>query len=354
MEFIRFEEMPASSGKLGVITLNRTQALNALTREMILALYQQLQNWAVQPDISAVIIKSDSEKAFCAGGDIRALYMAREQFEQQRQFFYDEYRLDYLIGTYPKPYIALMNGIVMGGGAGISVHARYRVACENLIFAMPETAIGLFPDVGASHFLNRAPGYLGRYLALSGARINIADAVYANFVDYYISSNHYSEVIRTLANTAFDADTAEEKISTVLQEFAIVPDVSIFKSQQDFMDGIFCGEQVSTIMDYLSHDDGEWSQAVLSHLNQRSPMSMTITLEALKRAGNKDLAYCVNQDFYMVQTVLCGHDLYEGIRATVIDKDMQPAWSPASLNEITDDQIKKYFSHENKMMLELE
>src|SRR3989338_8896155 len=148
MDSIRFEELPAKAGKLGFITLARPKALNALTREMIQALYQQLQVWATASEILAVIIKGEGERAFCAGGDIRALYEGRNNTVEQVKFFYDEYRLDYLTGSYPKPYIALLHGITMGGGAGISLHGSHRVACESLVFAMPETGIGLFPDIG--------------------------------------------------------------------------------------------------------------------------------------------------------------------------------------------------------------
>jgi len=354
MEFIRFDLLPAASGTLGVITLDRCKALNALTFDMVASLRVQLTTWATQPEVIAVVIQSECPRAFCAGGDIRALYEGRNDYPGQLNFFEEEYQLNYLIGTYPKPIVALLQGIVMGGGAGLSIHASHRVACETLRFAMPETGIGLFPDIGASYFLNKMPGFLGRYLGLSGAHINLADAVYAGLVDYVISSNYYPEIIQALQQMQGSPDSYHEMITEILIDFAVQPDQSMYQQQQDFIDSIFCANQVATILDYLCHDDGEWSQAVLAHLQEKSPMSLTITLEALRRAAQQPLDFCLQQDFLLIQGFLKSADLYEGIRAVVIDKDLQPVWQPNALNLINDQVVSTYFDPAGKKMLPIQ
>jgi enoyl-CoA hydratase/carnithine racemase len=355
MDIILFNELPAKSGRLGIITLNRPQALNATNEIMLTAMYQQLQDWATRSDISAVIIRSSSEKAFCAGGDVRALYQDLQAGKgpEDIDFFAHEYKLNYLIGTYPKPYICLLNGIVMGGGAGISIHGSHRVGCQSLVFAMPETAIGLFTDIGSSYFFNRMPGCLGRYLALSGARINVADAIYAGIVDYCISSQHFDDVIQSLADAEFSEGSAHETVNRVLEDYAIKADKSFYEDQQTFIDGIFCGETVEAMLDYLSHDDGEWSQAVLAHLAQKSPTSLLVNLELLKRAEGQDLKFCLAQDYTVVQTMLGHHDFCEGVRAVLVDKDMSPQWQPSSIAEMTVDQVKAYFATQAKKSLGL-
>ena len=348
---ILFEEVPAKSGVLGVITLNHPKALNALTHDMTNALYYQLLAWEDYHDLLAVIITTDSERAFCSGGDIRALYQNQRQPSIVLDFFHDEYCLNHLIGNYSKPFVALMQGIVMGGGAGISIHGSHRVASDSLIFAMPETAIGLFTDIGSSYFLNKAPGYLGRYLALSGARISASDAYYAGLVDYCVSSNDFSDFIDALTEIDFNENTAHETISEMLERFAVQPDDSFFQGQQDFIDSIFCNDQLATILSSLARDDRGWAKTVYDHLLQKSPTSLCVTLELLKRAKNMDLSQCLQQDFCVSQTMIRGHDFFEGIRATIIDKDMRPQWKPASLNDISEDAIATYFAKNNKFQL---
>jgi len=353
MTLIDFKELPAVSGKLGVITLTRSQALNALTLEMVEAMVYQLQEWAYQPEIFAVVLQSDSPRAFCAGGDLRALYEERAHFSRQLRFFEKEYYSNYVIATYPKPIIALLQGIVMGGGVGTAVYASHRVACENLCFAMPETGIGLFPDVGSSYFFNKMPGLLGYYCALSGARLNVADAVYAGVVDCVVSSNHFTEIMQALTEERISSSFPHQSISDILANFTLQADTSMYQAKQNVIDEIFDADDVISILNYLGRDDSEWSQAVLMHLQQKSPMSLAVTFAGLKRAQGKDLAFCLQQDFLRIQSFLQRDDLYEGIRAVIIDKDMAPVWQPSTLQAIAEDQIASCFDPTGKAVLNL-
>lgn len=346
------EALPAIDGAIGVITLNRPEAFNALNAVMIEGMDHQLRAWALDPMIIAVVIKSASSRAFSAGGDIRALYQnGRENPEASRQFFQAEYRLNYLLGSYNKPVIALIDGIVMGGGAGISMHGSHCVGTENTLFAMPETAIGLYPDVGASHFLQKCPGLLSYYLALSGARLHIADCCYAGLISDFVPSNQLPELLSALCTTPLPGD-AWQAISQLIAEFSIEADTAPLQEHQFLIDGMFAGDSVDQILRFLESDDSQWSKAVASHLQQKSPLSLTITLEAFKRARGKSLQACLQQDYLLVQHFLQSHDLYEGIRAVIIDKDMQAKWQPARLSDISDNEINAYFDARDKEPLQ--
>ncbi len=343
----------AVDGFIGCVTLNRPEAYNALTLSMIEQIDQQLRLWAADDAILAIIIKSASAKAFSAGGDIRALYQSGpEHAEESSQFFAAEYRLIYYFGTYHKPIIALIDGIVMGGGAGLSMHGSHRVGTENLLFAMPETGIGLYPDVGATHFLQQSPGLLSYYVALTGARLAIADSCYAGLIQYFVPSNQLDEVVAALCTTPLPGD-GRQAVSNLLEAYAIQPDEAPLKPHQFFIDGVFAGDSIESIQRFLESDDSQWSKSVANHLQQKSPLSLMVTLEAFKRAYGKSLAACLQQDFLLTQSFLKSYDLYEGIRAVVIDKDMQPKWQPSKLSDISDNEINAYFSPNNKTILEL-
>ena len=352
-DWVLFEELAAVDGAIGVISLNRPEAFNALNHAMIVRMDQQLRLWAESDAITAIVIKSNCPRAFSAGGDIRALYKSGpNQTDESLQFFAAEYRLNYFLGTYPKPIIALIDGIVMGGGAGLSMHGSHRVGTEKVLFAMPETGIGLYPDVGASHFLQCCPGLLAYYIALTGARLHIADSCYAGLISHYVPSNQLPELIKALCETALPGD-ARLAVSRVIEQFSIKADVAPLQQQQFFIDGVFAADSVEQIERFLESDDSSWSTSVSGHLKQKSPLSLMVTLEALKRAQGKPLADCLQQDFLLTQSFLKSHDLYEGIRAVLIDKDMQPKWQPADLNAIADNEINAYFSANQKELLTL-
>ena len=352
-DWVLFEKLTAVDGDMGCITLNRPEAFNALNQAMLERMDRQLRLWASEPTIIAIIIKSASKRAFSAGGDIRALYQnGPDKARDSAKFFEVEYRLNYLLGVYPKPVIALIDGIVMGGGAGISMHGSHRVGTENVLFAMPETAIGLYPDIGASHFLQQCPGSLGFYLALTGARLHIADSCYAGLIQHFVPSNQLPELIHALCHTPLPGD-AWQAISQVIEDFSLIPDEAPLKEHQFVIDGIFVADSVEQIMRFLANNDSPWASAVLSHLQQKSPLSLLVTLEAFKRMQGKSLRECLQQDFLLVQSFMIGHDLYEGIRAVLIDKDMQPTWQPDNLSDIADNEINAYFSPNNKEILQL-
>lgn len=347
------EELIAVDGKIGCLSLNRPEVFNALNHAMIQQLSRQLQDWAQQTDIVAVVINSVEGRAFCAGGDIRALYDNRHQdVSASCQFFEDEYRLNYLIGTYPKPIIALVDGIVMGGGAGLAMHSSHRVGTENILFAMPEVGIGLHPDVGANYFLQQAPGLLAYYLVLTGARLGIADCCYAKLIDHFVPSNQLSELLHALCHTPLPGD-AWQAVSEVIQQFTVEPDEAPLKAHQFVIDGVFATDSVEQIIHFLANDDLPWAKVVAGHIQQKSPMSLAVTFEAFQRAKGLSLKACLQQDFIVGQSFLKSHDLYEGIRAVLIDKDMQPTWQPASLTDVNERDVQAYFSPEHKKTLTL-
>jgi enoyl-CoA hydratase len=219
MSEILFEKMPGQVGALGLITLNRPQALNALSHEMIIKMYQQLIHWKEDAEVKAIVIQGAGEKAFCAGGDIRKVYDAKnDEALTMKQFFWDEYRLNSLIHHYSKPYIALLNGITMGGGVGVSLHGSHRVATEKFLFAMPETGIGFFPDIGGSYFLSRCKGRMGIYLGLTGARIKAADALYLNIANHFVGAEKLAELISVLAASDLGGNAYQKLIFTSIKK----------------------------------------------------------------------------------------------------------------------------------------
>lgn len=348
---VLFETLPAREGVIGCITLNRPEAFNALNHAMIQSLTQQLRQWSADDQVSAVLFKSTSPRAFCAGGDVRDLYANRETgLSDSVQFFIDEYRLNHLIGTYAKPTIALIDGIVMGGGAGLAMHCQHRIGTENILFAMPEVGIGLFPDIGASFFLQRCPGLLGLFIALTGTRLRIADCYYARLIDYYVPSNQLTEVVQALCGSDLPLD-ANDTLTHLIEAFSVTPDAAPLQSHQFLIDGVFSLDSVEDMFSVLKKDDGQWTQVIVEHLLQKSPLSLAITLQAMKRVQGESLSVCLQQDFILAQSFIHGHDLYEGIRAVLIDKDMSPKWQPAQLSDCTSDRVDAYFSANAKQIL---
>jgi enoyl-CoA hydratase len=287
----------------GFITLNRPGALNALTLEMIRTLHQQLKIWAVNDSVHQVTITSNHDKAFCAGGDIRAVHEAGLQGKKNTlaQYFKEEYALNTYIKNYPKPYIAILNGIAMGGGLGISLHGSLRIAFNNLILSMPETTIGYFPDVGATWFLSRCKNNIGIYMGLSSARLNATEALYAELIDQIIGAppieNHLKTHLDTITR-CFQYATVEE------------------------------------ILAALQTEKTPWATHLHDSLLKKSPTSLKFTLAALQKAKTLDFEACMHMEYHLACIFTMGHDFYEGIRAAVIDKDQKPQWHPATLSEI--------------------
>jgi enoyl-CoA hydratase len=327
----------AVEGGVAFVTLARPKALNALTLEMIRAFYARLRVWATDPAIRAVVIDGEGDRAFCAGGDVRAVYdsVKTRPSDLNRVFFSEEYRLNRLIHRLPKPYVALIDGITFGGGLGLSVHGARRIATERTLAGMPETAIGLFPDIGATWFLNRCPGRLGLYLALTGARIRAADALLAGFATHYAPSTALDGFKRDLAAGA-DVDAAIASIATD-------PGPAPLAAHRAAIDRLFAGDTVEAILAALEADGSDWARATRKDLATKSPTSLKVTFEQLRRGAGLAIEEVLVMEYRMTQAFMAGHDFFEGIRALLVDKDQSPKWKPATLAEVTAADVARYF-----------
>ncbi|MBB1633791.1 enoyl-CoA hydratase/isomerase family protein [Cupriavidus sp. UME77] len=334
-------------GGIGYLTLNRPQALNALSLEMIRAITQALNAWAVAPEVAAVVIAGAGSKAFCAGGDIRFFHKAALAGDPALdQFFVEEYALNHLIHTYAKPYIALMDGVVMGGGMGISQGARRRLVTERTKMAMPETNIGLFPDVGGGWFLSRTPGRMGEYLGLTGAMIHAADALYAGLADAYLPGNAMAELVQALRAREFadgDAVLACIDEATAAHRAACPPGESQLAKLQDEIDGLFAGASVTAIVAAVSDAGSDWAAQTAAMLRARSPLMLNVTLEQIRRARTMALNDELRMELDMMYYVFRQGDGVEGIRALAVDKDHAPKWQPARLDEVTRERVHAFF-----------
>lgn len=324
-------------GGLGVITLNRPKSLNALTHAMCVAMHARLARWRVDDTVTAVVIGGAGERAFCAGGDIRALYESgKANVAEAVEYYRDEYRLNAAIKHFPKPFIAFVHGIAMGGGVGVSVHGSYRIVDTNTVFAMPETGIGLFPDVGGSFFLPRLPGEVGMYLALSGARLKSADVMYTGIGTHLIPMDDWGAVLERLA--------AADNPDGVLSEFAVAPGEPPLADHRAAIDRCFSQSSVETVLDALENSGGEWEQSCAATIRTRSPTSLKISFRGLREGAALSFDECMRMEFRMVNRVMTGHDFYEGVRATIIDRDYSPRWRPDTLSALTDADVDAYFA----------
>jgi enoyl-CoA hydratase len=327
---------------IGIIQLNRPQALNALTHDMCLPLEKHLRDWAKDSAVKAVIIKGSGEKAFCAGGDIRKLAdRGPEGVSYRKSFWHDEYRCNTLIGEYPKPFIALIDGIFMGGGVGLSVHGSHRIISEFAHFAMPETGIGLFPDVGGTYFLPRCPGELGVFLGLTGARLKGADILTAGVATDFVPREKMPALEQALIAAA-PGDKAG--IDAVVAKFAADPGVSQLAERRAEIDKRFAGDSVAAVMTALETDPTPFSVEQASVIRSKSPTSVKLTFAQLRRGRSLTLRDCMKLEWRICNHVALGHDFYEGVRAVIIDKDHKPKWQPARLEDVSDAEIEKYFT----------
>lgn len=344
MTDVLFEVKEGEFGQFGFITLNRLKALNALTAEMIIAMSEKLNEWAEDESILAVVVQSNSDKAFCAGGDVVSLYKnGRDNAEKAMPFFMHEYRLNHLIHHYPKPYIPILNGITMGGGVGISLHGNCPVATENFSFAMPETGIGLFPDVGGSYLLANRKDASGYYLGLTGARVSVSDTHYYGFTPHVINSDSVERLLAALLHADLKGD-AINKVHQIFNEFTQDVGESSLKDHASLMNSAFSKESVIDIVATLETDGGEWALKTLKTLSQKSPLSLAITFEQLRRAKSLSMAQCMQMEYRMVTRFVEGHDFYEGVRALLIDKDKSPKWTHASIRDVSAEEVSAYFA----------
>lgn len=335
--------------RIGHLTLNRPNGLNALTLQMIRLLAEQLMAWENDPDVLAVVLRANGEKAFCAGGDIRAIYDSLKTGQSlHEQFFTEEYALDQHIHAYPKPVVALMDGLVLGGGMGLIQGATLRVITERAKMAMPETAIGYFPDVGASYFLSRLPGELGTYLGVTGLQVRAADALYTRLADYCLPANMLSELDRCLDNMAWTDHPREalrSLIATLAANNLAAPEL---QQLQPAIDQLFALPDLLSIRNALRNESREaykpWAQATLELIELRSPMAMNATLEMLRRGRQLELAQCFAMELHLGSQWCIDSDMMEGVRAMIVDKDRQPRWNPATLDEVSPSTIAGLFS----------
>jgi enoyl-CoA hydratase len=326
-------------GRAGRILLNRPKALNALDLEMIRALTRVLTEWHDDPHVHVVVIEGSGDRAFCAGGDIRALRDAQLRGDRPAAdaFFSEEYALNRMIATYPKPYVALIDGICMGGGIGVSVHAPYRVATEHAMFAMPETAIGFFPDIGATFFLPRLPGRIGVYLGLTGARMQGADAVHAGMATQFTPRAGLAALAQALALDGAGA----------LAEYAAPLPVFSLAGRRAAVDHCFSADTVPEIVQRLEADGSDWATRTLDLLRGVSPSALCWTLKALQHGADLTLPQALDAEFALTHTTMRHPDFAEGVRAMVVDKDRQPRWQPARIEEVDPAAIAALFGQAN-------
>ena len=337
------------ANRTGLLTLDRPKALNSLSLDMIRALTAALLAWRDDADIDAVVLASSSEKALCAGGDIRFFHAAGQATPQTgsalvEDFFTEEYALNHLIHFYPKPYVALMDGVVMGGGMGIAQGGPgcgLRIVTERTKMAMPEVNIGMFPDVGGSHFLAHAPGRLGWYLGLTGATIGAADALYAGLADVFVPSAQL-DALRALIETTPGADLPAA-IRAFAAPFAQAAGTSELQAQRAPIDRHFGAGTVAAVMAALEADADPFAQQALAMMRQRSPLMMCVTHAMLVRGASLDLAGCLRMERSLVRRVFEHGEILEGVRALVIDKDNAPRWHPAALEQVTPDMVERFF-----------
>ncbi len=322
---------------VGLITLNRPKAINSLTHTMVNALSAVLTEWEHDDDVRTVMLSGAGERGLCAGGDVIAIYhSAKADGAEARRFWYDEYLLDGQIARYPKPYVALMDGIVMGGGVGVSAHAGVRIVTETTKMAMPEVGIGFVPDVGGTYLLARAPGLLGHHAALTGAPFSGGDAIAMGFADHFVPHDKLADFTQAVIADGVDA---------ALAAHAIDPPASQLLAQRDWIDHCYAGETVADIVAALrGHDAGPANDAA-NLIATRSPISLAVALEAVRRAAKLDrLEDVLRQEYRTSCGTLRSRDLVEGIRALLVDKDRNPKWSPASVAAVTAEDVEAYFA----------
>ena len=327
-------------GRVGRILLNRPKVLNALELPMIRAATATLRAWRDDPHVHAVVIEGAGERAFCAGGDIRALrdLLLAGNRAAVDEFFTEEYALNLMIATYPKPYVALIDGICMGGGIGMSVHAPYRVATEHAGFAMPETAIGFFPDIGATYLLPRLPGQLGTYLGLTGLRVTGADAVHAGLATHFVPRARLADLSAALATDGVAALAAFAEPLPAFSLAEIRPEIDAC------FGAATVGEMISRLEASRDGGGSAWTETTLKALRTVSPAALHWTLRALRRGSDLTLPQALEAEFRLTRTTMAHPDFAEGVRAMVVDKDRKPAWQPARAEDVDPATIDALFA----------
>ena len=331
--------LTAVQGKVGRIRLNRPKALHALTKDMCSAMTEALVAWRLDPAVEAVLIDHAEGRGFCAGGDVRMLAESgATDGAEARAFFFVEYRLNHLLFTYAKPTIAVMDGITMGGGVGISQPCRYRIATENTRFAMPETALGLFPDVGGGWYLSRLPGRVGNFLALTGARLDGAECHHLGLATHYLPSEALDEVKQRIA-------AEPERLERILAEASVPPPPARIATNIDRINAAFASDHLEDVLAALEADGSDWARTELETLSCKSPQACKVSLRLLSDGAKmQDFADEMRQEYAVAAHVVQRHDFVEGVRSVLIDKDNQPNWDPPTPGQVTDHMIDTIFA----------
>jgi enoyl-CoA hydratase len=331
-------------GSAGIITLNRPKALNAVTLVMVRAIREQLDAWRDDPAVTRIIVTGAGERAFSAGGDLRQVYDLGRAGRQEEALIYwrEEYALNTVIKHYPKPYIALLDGIVMGGGVGVSIHGSHRVAGDKFLFAMPEVNIGFFPDVGATWFLPRIPGEFGTWSALTGDRLRADDSVATGVATHRVPSARFDELLDALCGTV--------SVDAILSAFSVSSEDGPIAAATGAINNTFAADTVEAVLQNLDraaapeNAHSAWAAATAATIRTRCPTSLKIALAQVRRGRNMTFEECMRTEFRIVSRIVYGKDFYEGVRAVIVDKDNNPQWRPATLAEVSDADVEQYFA----------
>jgi enoyl-CoA hydratase len=331
-------------GAVGVIRLNRPKAINAVTLEMFRSVDKALDEFEADPAVGLILLEGAGERGLCAGGDIRALYESSQvKGDLGKILWREEYILNARIARFAKPYVAFMDGIVMGGGVGLSAHASHRVVTERTKLAMPEVGLGFFPDVGGTWLLSRSPGEIGTYFGLTGQTMNGPDAIYARFADAVVPSSKLAALRETLVNLRAGVNSAEVKAT--IDGFATGETSGPVAANQSQIDRWFAHDRMQDIVAALQQDGSELAQSTLKTLNEKSPRGMVVALKLLRLArASASLEQCLVREYRAALQVFASDDFREGVRAAVIDKDRNPRWSPPRIEDVTPEMVAPYFA----------
>ena len=330
----------SENGNTAIITLNRPNNLNALNYEMIISIEECLKNINKNKNIKLIIFKGEGDKAFCAGGDVKSFYEEKltNINKLRKNFFYREYKLNYLIKKYKKPIISFVNGICMGGGVGIAMHSSIVIVSENVKFAMPECTIGLFPDVGSSNFLSKLKSNIGLYIALTGKRLVSGDLIELGLANYCVSRNNFKSLEKRLINIK-----NMRSIHKIIDEYSEKTNSSIFPSLNKNINSIFKYNKVEKIISLLESSNEIWAEEAFKAMNKSSPTSLKISLKQLRLSKYKSFKDNLIMDYRLSQSCMAGVDFYEGVRSVLVDKDFKPIWSPNKVQDVSSKLVVSHF-----------
>ena len=331
-------------GSAGILRLNRPKAINAVTLEMFRDIDKALNAFEADPAVAIIVLEGAGERGLCAGGDIRALYeSSKVRGDLGKALWREEYILNARIAKFPKPYVAFMDGIVMGGGVGLSAHARHRVVTEKTKLAMPEVGLGFFPDVGGTWLLSRSPGEIGTYFGLTGQTMNGPDAIHARFADAVVPSAKLAALREVL--TKLRPGTASGEVKLLIDGFSTGETAGPVAAMQSAIDGWFAHDRMEDIVAALQRDGSEQAASMLKTLGEKSPRGMVVALQLLRLArGSSSLEECLVREYRAALQVFASDDFREGVRAAVIDKDRNPQWSPPRIEQVTPEMVAPYFA----------